>query len=503
MQRCCSTSRLSLSLLFLLSLILLGCSNGRPIANLGGGGGTSPLPSHPVVWRSCGQGFQCGSVKVPLSYAHFNGSTLRIAVIKHPATDSSKPIGTLIFNPGGPGLSGIQALRVLLDFFPAKVRERFNLVSFDPRGSGSSERINCGTSLIAAASAPLVAMQPDGSLPSALGVYKNMATSCRSRYPKILSHINTVDTARDMDRIRAAIGASRISYLGISYGTLLGAVYAQLFPNRVRAMLLDGGIDPTMSLLSMANSQAPAWQEDIVHFLGTCFGQNPCPLGSSPTAFYRQLVANLTTHPLVDVANGDNYPVTTGDLETAALEYATLPSFTGPQFVSALVFASHGNGEPLRNFALGEFTDLNGTSELDSYWTVTCEDTTNRPTALQIGQAAVSLADEYPLLDGYSVSTNAAGCTYWPPAHRPIPPLHPLPSIPIVVVGSTYDPITPYSWSKDLAGELQATLVTRVGYGHTWFLNGQADTCMDNLVADFFVTGRRPQPDIRCIDPLS
>ena len=460
------------------------------------GGTTLPAlaPPAPIAWGPCPSGtLQCGTVSVPIDYAHPGSGSITLAVTRAPATGSAPPIGTLVMNPGGPGESGNELLPVLLQKLPPTVPERFDVVSFDPRGTGASDPLRCGTSAAGAASVDPLPASPGQPLPGT-PFFTTMARACETRTAATAPFVNTVDTARDMDRIRQALGLSAISYYGTSYGTVLGAVYADLFPHRVATMVLDGAVDVNASLVTQAEEEAPALNQSLLHFFATCRQQPACPLGPDPQAFFTSLAASLSRHPLPAPGHGDSAPVTVGDLDSAALLVLSVPVFT-PLLYAALVAAGHGNGAPLRTLSLTLATDTNGASLVDPLWAITCNDAAVHPGPVAAGDLARALAARYPLTDGYSSTYTMGGCVSWPSARQPVTDLHPTGTPPILVIGNTGDPNTPYIGARHLAALFpDAHLVTWDGWGHTWLLTGSADPCMQRVVASY-LTGQGLAPD--------
>jgi pimeloyl-ACP methyl ester carboxylesterase len=462
-------------------------------------GAASERSPSPIAWHSCPKNvnYDCGTVRVPVNYAHPTGPMIRLAVVRKPATGPGPHLGSIFINPGGPGESGVQILPVYASLFPPGIGAHFDLVSFDERGTGASAPLVCGPPPAATASALPVPRGAQATLPGAM-VFAAMARDCSRRYGSYLQSINTTNSARDMDRIRQAMGESTISYYGTSYGTVLGSEYARLFPRRVRAMVLDGAVDSALSLSQQATEDAPALEASLLHFFSVCRAEPTCPLGSNPAAFYQHLQAQLLRHPLPGPPGSKGYPVTAGDLATATLLYVTAPDYT-PGFEPALVAAAHGNGAPLRGVSLGLELDLDGKSLVSSLWAITCNDASKHPNSLQAGALAWALAARYPLEGASGVANYLEGCVGWPAAKEPITHVHVQGGPPIVVIGNTGDPNTPYLAAKQLTRALgSATLVTWVGWGHTWLLNGASDPCVSQAVTDYLVDLKRPVEGLRC-----
>src|SRR4051812_1571481 len=230
-----------------------------------------------LTWLDCGDGFSCASLLVPVDYTQPGGATMHIAVVRKPASGTRK--GALIINPGGPGASGIDYARGSTDTFSA-VTGHYDLVSFDPRGVGESRPIRC------VPSSQLdefvhVDPTPDNAQERAVLVAssKRFANACFSRNHGYLEHVGTIDAARDMDVLRAALGDAKLTYYGASYGTYLGAKYAQLFPKRIRAMVLDGALDPIQPTIAENRVQATGFETDLRDFLASCARSGSCPFG--------------------------------------------------------------------------------------------------------------------------------------------------------------------------------------------------------------------------------
>jgi pimeloyl-ACP methyl ester carboxylesterase len=459
---------------------------------------TAPPPP-PIVWSPCpsnspDSGRQCGTVEVPLDYEKPDGQTLALAVTRAPAL-SPTPRGTIVFNPGGPGESGNKILPVALALVPTAIRDDFNIVSFDPRGTGSSEPLDCGTSASAAASVLPVPSPPGGPLPGT-GVFTSMARACEQQVTT--PFIDTVNTARDMDRIRQALGLSTITYYGLSYGTVLGAEYAQLFPHRIATMVLDGSVDVDATLTQQAEEAAPAEERSLDHLFAECPAEAPCPLGPHPATTFSTLAASLTRHPLPAPGSGDNDPVTVGDLDTATLYALSVPEATAP-LLAALVAAEHGNGGPLRGLSLEFETDVDGAPLVDALWAITCNDAAQHPGPVAAGDLATALHARYPLLGAYAVTYTMAGCVSWPAGRTPVVDLHPKGTPPILVIGNTGDPNTPYVGAQHLAAIFPSgRLLTWQGWGHTWLLSGSTDQCMQRLVTTYLSGGGLPPAGTVC-----
>jgi pimeloyl-ACP methyl ester carboxylesterase len=466
------------------------CSVLTCILTPGSGVAGASLHRAGIAWSPCPKatGYVCGSLLVPIDYGDPSHGSMPLAVIEHPVPDSK---GVIVFNPGGPGESGVLILPILASFVPTSVRSQFTLVSFDERGTGSSNPLACGPSPAAAGSAVA------GTV-AATTTFSGLDRSCRSRYREVFPTVDTTTSARDMNSLRAALGVDRINYYGLSYGTVLGSVYRQLFPTHVRSMVLDGAVDANLSLPTDATLEAPAIQTALEHALSSCPTIPGCALGPTPIASYERLATQLTRAPLPAPGNGDNTPVTVGDLMTASLLYLSAPTLT-PGYFPALAAAAAGNGAPLRSVALGLETDLNGNSLVGALWSITCNDAAAHPNGASTASLARTLAAHFPLGGAEAVANNLIGCPGWTDSNDAIAHLTAIRSQPPLIIGNTYDPNTPYAVALRLAPAIGGRLVTYVGYGHSWLLNGSANICMQDVVSTYLIDGVLPAPGTRCV----
>jgi pimeloyl-ACP methyl ester carboxylesterase len=397
----------------------------------------------------------------------------------------------IVFNPGGPGESGVLILPILASLMPEALRDAFTLVSFDERGTGSSEPLACGPS-------PAEAGSAISGTSAAARTFAGLDRSCRARYPQLFSTVDTTTSARDMNSLRVALGIDRINYYGLSYGTVLGSVYRQLYPSHVRSMVLDGAVDANLSLSTDASLQAPALQKALQHLLTNCTTTEGCTLGSDALSRYEQLLAQLSQHPLPPPGNGDDVPVTAGDLMTATLLYLSAPEFT-PGYFPSLQAAALGNGAPLRSVALGLETDLDGSSLVGALWTITCNDASGHPSATATAALARKLAIRYPLGGAEAVANNLIGCPGWTSRTGSVAHLVANDRQPPLVIGNTGDPNTPYAGAHLLASAVGGRVTTYVGQGHSWLLNGSSNACMQAIVTAYFARGVLPAPNTRCV----
>jgi len=456
-------------------------------------------PVTPMVWTPCGT-LQCGTVAVPLDYAQPQLGTIQIALAMHRATDPAARIGSLVIDPGGPGGSGVNDLPAELGVLTSALLARFDIVEFDPRGVQRSSPVVCSAGTSATTSStPGPFPDPVPSTTSAqlalLANDEEYANQCESLSGKLLPFVGTVDAARDLDRIRQALGDAQLTYFGHSYGTLLGATYAQMFPTKVRAMVLDGAIDPAMTTQQMVDEQSQGFESVLDDFLAWCTSSG-CPwrpAGGASTTALLALIAQSRSQALAAGAGPSAGP--------GAIYYAVLSALYArnywPNLARALAQAAAGNGAGVLSMA-DSYVTGGSTNAVDAETSIDCLD---HPVARGSGgipalaaQAAVNAPFFGPLL-----AWGEAACAVWPvPATRTPEATTAVGSPPILVVGATKDPATPYVWAQRLAAELQhGELVTWQGENHVaYYYSG----CVRALDQAYFVAGTLPAPGTVCSD---
>jgi pimeloyl-ACP methyl ester carboxylesterase len=459
---------------------------------------STTAPAAPIAWSACPghAGWDCGTLSVPLDHANPALGDITLALDRHRAT--SHRLGSLLVNPGGPGASGVEwAFDALaaqaLD--PVLVRD-FDIVGFDPRGVGASTPVECvdGATLDRfnhLDPAPVTAAGVDALVSG----YRQLAAGCAARSGRLLAHVSTVDAARDMDAIRAALGDPKLTYLGFSYGTLLGATYASLFPGRVRALVLDGALDPALDAAAVTTQQAVGFEQELDDFLADCAANaRSCAFhrDGAPTlrAAFDRVVAGIADHPIR--GSGTR---TVGPAEAAlGILWPLYDRTQWPVLAGALAAAQQGDGSVLlaeNDAYLGRHADGTYDNEEVANTAVDCLD---RPAStLADVEAQVAADRRVAPYFGPLLAWSNLGCLYWPvPATGRVGPLHAPGAPPVLVVGSTGDPVTRYAWARDLARELgSGVLVTRHGEGHTGYRSSQ---CVRDLVDSYLVSLAVPTP---------
>jgi pimeloyl-ACP methyl ester carboxylesterase len=460
----------------------------------------APAPSPgTLAWAKCGT-LQCATLRVPVDYANPGGPTLDLALARRPAGSPSTRIGSLVFNPGGPGDSGIDALPHELEALNPVLRSRFDVVSWDPRGIGRSAPIRCpstgGGQASSGGSGPPVDPMPttDADRQRLADGYRAYGNQClRNHGEHYLRHVGTDSTAEDLERIRAALGDERLTFIGHSSGTLLGAIYADRFPQRVRALVLDGPIDPSLDLLGMTRAQAVAFERTLDGFFAWCAADAGCAWrpGSDLRNGFLALIDRVRREPL-SAPGGEKVGVS--ELMTGVMGRLYARS-RWPSLGEALGSAEEGDGSPLATLS-NRYVNGGASNFADARSAITCADhpAPNDPAAYPA--LADAAAKEAPVF-GPLFTWAALSCGVWPvPASLQPHPVRAPGAPPILVVGTTGDPATPQAWAESLAGQLaQGVLVLRQGSEHVAYYYS---SCVRGIVDAYLVDGRLPASGTTC-----
>ena len=455
-----------------------------------------------LQWQPCDHGFQCARLLVPFDYSRPAWRRFSLPVIKLPASDPAHRIGSLVINPGGPGGSGIQYALQARKVVSAAVRARFDVVGFDPRGvGGSAPAIHCLTGpqldkYFATTSNPVGQAQ----LATVVSEAKLFAHGCEQRSGALLPYVGTPNAARDMDVLRAALGDAKLTYLGKSYGTYLGTWYAQLFPSHVRALVLDGAVSPDESAFSMNRVQAQGFEVALRAFTADCVRLPSCPLGhgtvNAGIARLQGLLNRAESRPLTSLIAGQ--PADSAML-LSGVAFALYSKSFWQYLRAGLTGAFAGNGTVMVELAdslaermpSGQYSNL-----MDANMAVNCID---RPVPRSLSawrSAAAGAAMAAPQFGAANV-WGSLPCAYWPvPAAAPVP-LRAAGAPPILVVGTTRDPATPFRWAQALARDLKSgVLLGWNGDGHTAYLEGSS--CVDTAVDRYLISLATPRNGMIC-----
>ena len=453
----------------------------------------------PLRWRECARSSdaQCARLTVPLDDTNPDDHrTIHLNLARVQARDPERRVGSLLVNPGGPGVPGSGFAPEIAGALPEEIQDRFDIVGWDPRGTGQSG-IGCNDELD---SLYALDWDPDTAVERHALEAANRAyvDSCVRAAGDLLPFVSSDRTARDMDRIRAALGEDQLTYLGFSYGTYLGAQYAAQFPQRVRALVLDGAVDPALDATAAQVGQAVGFEHSLDLFFEHCAATRSCAFhgGDAPAAAYDRLRARVDDDP-IDTADGRGLNGTLFDIGVAQLLYEGEDSWS--TLADALAAAEDGDGSDLIAYADlytgrdddGRYDDVQG-----SFIAIGCADGPPMGDVAAVRAIEARAATVAPRL-GRSIVNNSLACAFWPVQAPPPAPLAAPESAPILVLGTRNDPATPLAWARGLAQELgSATLVTVGGARHTAFASGNG--CVDRVVERYLVGLDVPRNGKRC-----
>ena len=464
-----------------------------------------PFYDQEVKWDDCADGNYCGSVKVPLDWKHpSEKSVVKIAVVVHRASGGTTD-QYLLTNPGGPGASGYSFVKYSLKGFATKALiDKYNIVGFDPRGVDESEAITCLDSkrtdkFLYADSGYEYGSAAD--LAVTKKAIKEFVDGCKAHTGPILGFVDTVSAARDLDVIRAALGSSKLNYLGFSYGTLLGNTYAALYPKKVGRMVLDGAEDPLQKPEEKSLSQLKGFDVALRSYLANCLSQTECQFqGSLDQAQQRisQLLRQIEINPL-PTKSGRELTIAAA---TTGLLMALYSDKFWPNLDDAFSEAFAGKGDTFLALAdsynertpQGDFL----TNGLEAFYAISCLDDRADASAKAMAAQNARAIQTSKVLGRYW-QYGALMCSMWPYQAAKKPASYAAEGSPtILVVGTTKDPATPYSQAVKLANSIlaQGFLVTFNGDGHTAY--GRGSACIDKTVDDFLLNGRVPDRDPDC-----
>jgi len=453
-----------------------------------------------VQWQPCRQSMQCTHITVPLDYANPDGPTIKLAVLKVPATDPERRVGALVVNPGGPGGSGVDYAASASKYFGEPVRAAFDIVGFDPRGVGSSTPVDC---LPDSKLDVMVASDPDPDTPAetaeANRFIRELGQGCVRNSGALARHMSTEEAARDIDILRGVLGQSRLAFFGASYGTFLGATYADLFPDHVGRMVLDGAIDPTASSVEMALVQAHGFEVALRSYVTDCVSRGGCYLGQTVDEGMqriRDLITSTDRNPLP----GDRTRRLTEGEAVLGIWAPLYNRNYWPALDTALSQALRGDGRTLLSFA--DLYVSRGPSgyldnSVEALYAVNCLDPHQDVSDQQVQKLEQRFMKASPTF-GRVFDAGLTACNGWPAKPTGTQhPLHAKGAPPILVIGTTRDPATPLRWARALAHQLDnGVLITRDGDGHTGY--GAGNSCVDSTVERYLVSGVVPDVEVDC-----
>lgn len=456
-----------------------------------------------VNWSECGSGFECAMVEVPLDYENPDDRAIELSVVRHLA-ESDNRVGSLITNPGGPGGSGVALVRDSLDFaFRTELVDNFDIVGFDPRGVGESTPVTCldGDEMDAYNyDIPPGKRGSDEWYEFRDESAEDFANACEDNSDGILEFITTENSARDIDVLRGVLGDTELYYLGFSYGTYLGATYAELFPDQVGRLVLDGAMDPTVRGSEVGVIQMIGFENALRAYMEDCLSGKDCPFSGTTDQALKDLnalLASVDAKPL-ELSDGR---MLGGDSLVLGILTALYSEESWPYLTMALEGALEGDGETAMLLAdmyngregEGKYSD-NSTEAFTAY---NCMDYPDDGTQEEYDEADRKIREEAPTIAEFTTG-GGNPCAYWAyPPSGTRDPIAASGAAPIVVLGTTNDPATPYQWSVNLADQLESgVLVTREGEGHTGYNKG--NSCVDEAIEAYLIEGVVPKDGLNC-----
>ncbi|WP_332460430.1 alpha/beta hydrolase [Ornithinimicrobium cryptoxanthini] len=478
-----------------------GGGNGAPTE--GGSAGEVPAGletfyEQELAWQEC-EGGECATLSVPIDYEEPDGATIELALLRVAAAGDRQ--GSLVVNPGGPGVSGVDYAQQAGLVVSGEVQEQFDIVGFDPRGVARSAPIECFDDAQMddyIGSDP----SPDDAAEEAASeeLVKEFVAACEANAGELLGHVSTVEVARDMDVLRAALDEDQLDYLGASYGTFIGATYAQLFPANVGRFVLDGAVDPTMSRLDRGLGQAAGFEQATREYVQSCVDSGDCPLGDdvdSGMAGLRAFLADLDANPIP--LEGDAAGELTEGWGVYGVIVAMYDEGAWPILTTALRSAQEGDATMLMflaNIYVGRTADgIYESNKMQAITAVNCLDRAAEPDPDE-DEVLRQFEEVAPTFGKYLAGEGA--CAYWPEtAQTVLDDYSAEGAAPIVVIGTTRDPATPYAWAEALADTLSSgVLLTYDGDGHTAY--GRSNDCIDDAVDAYLLEGTVPQDGLSC-----
>jgi pimeloyl-ACP methyl ester carboxylesterase len=486
------TSRVA-GILVLVTFLAVACTRNSPPTSHA----TPSSPVSKIAWTDCGGGFQCGTLQVPLDYENPTARTISLALLRKPALNKTTRIGSLLVNPGGPGESGIEFLRGDLASL-SNLNMRFDLVAWDPRGVAESTPITCVSGPQEDTYLATDSVLDDPAEKQAfIQANKDFAAGCQSRSGDLLPFMDSASTARDMDQIRIAVGDAKLTYLGFSYGTYIGQWYAHLFPTHVRALSLDGVVDPTVSADDSLYGQIVGFQKNLDAYVAGCKSRTACPYGGT---------GDIEAKIMAAMNQLDQTPLKVGPREltrTLAMTGLLLTMYDQSLWQYAdqgLTALDQGNGQL---FLLLADTYNNRNSDgtyknlfNGAYHSAYCLDFPVPADISAYDQLTAKYTAASPLFGPWSIYSNLQ-CAYWPVKSKNTnAPLTVQGAPPILLVGGTNDPATPYSEAQSVNRQISGSvLLTRQGNGHTSY---DSSTCAHEAEDAYLIDLTVPSAGTTC-----
>jgi pimeloyl-ACP methyl ester carboxylesterase len=461
-----------------------------------------PFYTQVLEWEECGDDLGCATATAPLDWENPEAGEIDLALVRHAATGDK--VGSLLVNPGGPGGSGYDFIADSLDYAVGEpLKERFDVVGFDPRGVGRSSAVACYDD-----------EQMDeylyGIVPAERGSDEwvelvgqaagEFGEACSANTGELLGEVDTVSAARDLDLLRAILGDEQLNYLGFSYGTFLGTTYAELYPGKVGRLVLDGAIDPSASDTEVTEAQAVGFEKALRAYLDDCLSGSECPFdGTVDEAMDEigRLLASVEASPL----RGTDGRMVGADTLITAIIYPLYSPASWPYLSEMLESVIFGDADYALSFADGyngrgeDGTYLDNSTE--AFRAINCLDYTYQADVGVMREKAAAIAEAAPVIGPY-FGFGDLSCVNWPyQGDREREQIHAEGAAPILVIGTTGDPATPYEWAVALADQLESgVLVSYDGEGHTAY--NKSNQCVNGAVEAYLIDGTVPASDPMC-----
>ena len=487
--------KIAVALASLIVLTSCAASEPKPLPSL------SQYETQELNWRDCYGNYQCATLLVPINYSDLTVGAFSLALLRYQALDQDRRIGSLIVNPGGPGSSGVDYAYSAEYIVSPEILERFDIVGFDPRGVGESSAIECLSDVETDASFA-ADPKPDDQAEFALFISdaRDYYAKCAEN-TKHLTEYSTLNSARDLEILRAVLGDKKLNFLGKSYGTYLGTLFAELFPESVGRFVLDGAVDPYTSNREAVLGQAIGFELALDAFINDCLKSRSCALIGDLQSARIQIVDLLAKTAITPLESKSSREVTEG-LVLLGIASALYDSESGwPVLRDAFKEAMLGSGTSFLTLAdqyAGRQEDGSYLSnENDALQVISCLDQNELETVSVLKKGVAEFSDRAPIFGPYLAYAGLA-CRYLPNLGSVEQiEIKSINTKPILVVGTTRDPATPYKWSKSLAKIfLSSVLITLDGDGHTG--HGRGSTCVDSAVDRYLLTGATPKSELFC-----
>ena len=460
---------------------------------------------HQVLeWEACGNGMQCTTASAPMDWSDLSRESIELALVRQTATSSNR-LGSLLVNPGGPGGSGYDFILDSLDYATdARLQASYDIVGFDPRGVNRSSAVSCydDPRQLDAYLYDLSPNEPgsDAWIADLKAANEQFGQLCLEHTGELLQYVDTVSAARDLDLLRAILGDEKLNYLGYSYGTLLGATYADLYPENTGRMVFDGAVDPATSNFDVTATQAQGFESAMRAYLAECVGASDCPFRGTVDDAMTDIRAILDSLDASPLTSSDGRQLGSSAMFTAII----LPLYNqGNWPYLSQLFTDVKAGDPTFAFSLADSynsRNSDGTyadNQTEAFVAINCLDYDSDNDLATMRAEAAELKRLAPVF-GPQMSYGGTGCAKWPfPSERERVAITAAGSSEILVIGTTNDPATPYAWAQGLATQLSSgVLLTYEGEGHTAY--GRSNDCVLTAVDDYLLAGKVPADGTRC-----